>query len=51
MELDEAVQIVEAIVSEIEVEIRDGARADIAGQMKVIREAWDLIKDKLSQVR
>jgi len=51
MELEEAVQIVESIIAEVEVEIRDGARPDFTGAMPLVREAWELIKAKLSERR
>jgi len=49
LELSDAVQIVESIISEVEVEIRDGARADLPGVMPTVREAWELIKRKLAE--
>lgn len=49
LELSDAVQIVDSIISEVEVEIRDGARADLAGVMPTVREAWELIKKKLAE--
>ncbi len=49
MELNDAIQIVESIIAEVEVEIRDGARPDFTGAMPMVREAWELIKTKLGE--